>query len=144
MPVLVIGGGKVAKRKTTKLLRGGAQITAISPEFFPKFPEKATTIADTVTVENFEQYLLQYKPQIVILATNDHMLHPKLTELCQKHSILVNDSHNGYTQIAFANTTTVNNSMISYFSHGDMKATRILKRQVDAFINIIDDNKEDE
>jgi len=39
LPVLVVGGGKVALRKTKGLLEAGARVTVISPEWAPEFAE---------------------------------------------------------------------------------------------------------
>ena len=36
-PVLVVGGGRVALRKTTGLLEAGARVTVVAPEFQPAF-----------------------------------------------------------------------------------------------------------
>ena len=43
--VLIVGGGKVASRRADTLLRCGATITAISPEFSPNFPEVSRRIS---------------------------------------------------------------------------------------------------
>lgn len=135
MPVLIIGGGKVASRKTKKLLAAGASVTAVSPIFLESFPAEAHRITSKVDAENFLAYIEQFRPRIVVLATTDRVLHPKLVALCKQHTLLVNDSQNGFTQFAFANTTTVGHSLISYFSHGDMHATRKLKHKIDQFID---------
>lgn len=142
MSVLVIGGGKVAKRKTKKLLKAGAQITAVAPEFHSTFPQTAEMIVCEVNSENFSQYIERVNPQLIILATPDFNLHPQLVTEAKKRKILVNDSQDGYTQFAFANTTTTGKSLISYFSHGDMNATRILKKQVDIFVKNLKNENE--
>lgn len=134
MPVLVIGGGKVAKRKSKKLLKAGAVVTAIAPEFNQTFPPLAHMIVDTVTPANMHTYINQVKPQLIILATADVPLHQALLPIAKEYKIFVNDSQDGYTQFAFANTTSTGKSLMSYFSHGDMQATRILKRHVEKFI----------
>ena len=43
--VLIVGGGKVASRRADTLLRCGAVITAISPEFSQNFPEVSRRIS---------------------------------------------------------------------------------------------------
>lgn len=142
MPILVIGGGKVAKRKTKKLLKAGAHVTAVAPEFHLTFPKEAEMISCTVNCENFIQYIERIQPQLIVLATPDFNLHPQLVAEAKKRSIFVNDSQDGYTQFAFANTTSTGKSLISYFSHGDMNATRILKKHVDIFIKNLKDKSE--
>lgn len=143
MSVLVIGGGKVAKRKTNKLLKAGAQVTAISPVFNPTFPQDAIRIVKAVDSVNFTQYIHDIKPQLIILATPDVELHQALIKIAKQHSIFINDSQDGYTQFAFANTTSAGKSLISYFSHGDMNATRHLKRHVSSFIKQLDSDNND-
>lgn len=139
MHILVIGGGKVAQRKSKKLLKSGAQITAVAPEFKMTFPKAATMIYDTVTAENIHTYINRTTPQLIILATTDNILHQSIVPIAKQYNIFVNDSQDGYTQFAFANTTSTGKSLISYFSHGNMQATRVLKRQVDKFIKEIKD-----
>ena len=43
--VMIVGGGKVASRRADTLLRCGAVITAISPEFSQNFPEVSRRIS---------------------------------------------------------------------------------------------------
>lgn len=141
MPVLVIGGGKVARRKSKKLIKAGALVTAVAPEFNSTFPSDAEMIVDTVTPINFIDYMRTIKPQLIILATSDHTLHQLLIPIAKEQRIFVNDSQDGYTQFAFANTTSTGKSLISYFSHGDMHATRRLKRNVSAFVKELNHNE---
>lgn len=138
---LVIGGGKVATRKTKKLLAAGARVTAIAPVFQADFPLQAQCILAEVTPDNFISFLQAHTPRIVVLATHDHDLQPKLVQLCKEMGIFVNDSQDGFSEVAFANTTAVNDSIISYFSHGNMEATRTLKSQVGDFVNSIKQKK---
>ncbi|MBQ9389202.1 MAG: bifunctional precorrin-2 dehydrogenase/sirohydrochlorin ferrochelatase [Synergistaceae bacterium] len=42
--VLIIGGGVIASRRADTLLRCGAKITAVSPDFSPEFPENTHRI----------------------------------------------------------------------------------------------------
>jgi len=43
-PVLVVGGGRVALRKTKGLVEAGARVTVVSPEFQPEFEQLAVRL----------------------------------------------------------------------------------------------------
>lgn len=95
---------------------------------------KSPFIFDTVTPQNIHTYIQQTKPQLIVLATTDNRLHQAIIPIAKSYQIFVNDSKDGYTQFAFENTTQTGKSLISYFSHGDMQATRKLKERVEAFV----------
>ncbi|WP_162890923.1 precorrin-2 dehydrogenase/sirohydrochlorin ferrochelatase family protein [Suicoccus acidiformans] len=42
-PVLIVGGGRLAKRKLLHLLEAGARITIVSPDLHPDIPTKQIT-----------------------------------------------------------------------------------------------------
>ena len=43
--ILVVGGGKIASRRTETLIRCGADVTAVSPNFCKDFPESSQKIS---------------------------------------------------------------------------------------------------
>ena len=64
--VLIVGGGHVASRRAGTLLRCGAEIVAVSPEFAPRFPEGTRRITRKFSPDDITP---EYS--LVIAATND-------------------------------------------------------------------------
>lgn len=85
-PVLVIGGGRIAARRADTLIRCGAKVTAVSPQFCPDFPDSARRITraftpDDIRSENFA---------LVVAATNDRKVNKLIHSLARSHKIPVN------------------------------------------------------
>jgi siroheme synthase-like protein len=84
-PVLVIGAGKVALRKTRGLIEAGAKITVIAPEWEPEFEAlpvrlvrrrfRASDIADFV---------------LLFAATNDRMTNHRIAIAAKGHGVAAN------------------------------------------------------
>lgn len=83
--VLVVGGGHVASRRAETLLRCGAEIIAVSPEFAPEFPEGTQRITRKFSPDDFN-----FKPSLVIAATNDRSVNHTIHLMARKSSIPVN------------------------------------------------------
>ena len=83
---LVIGGGQVAARRADTLIRCGAEVVAVSPEFCQNFPESARRIKrpfmpDDICRENFA---------LVVAATNNREVNAQIHSLARSHGIPVN------------------------------------------------------
>ncbi len=86
---LVTGGGKVATRKVTLLLKAGANVTVIAPELCAELKQKQLSadfqhIRKTVELTDLHGFLL------VIAATNNEAVNQSVSEYCHKHNIPVN------------------------------------------------------
>lgn len=83
---LVIGGGKVAFRKVKALLKTGAIVKVVSPQFIPQFRKLKNLILvrRTFHIKDIQNIFL------VIIATNDSKFNQKISELSKTKSILVN------------------------------------------------------
>lgn len=68
-PVLIVGGGSVALRKTRGLLDSGAVATIISPQFDPAFTQLANV---TLRTQRYDSAVLREQSwRLVFAATND-------------------------------------------------------------------------
>lgn len=87
MKITVIGGGKVAYRKTVNFLNFKKRVTVISKEFTEEF----NFIADKIDMI-FDEYKEEYIKDsfIVIVATNDKQLNYKIGVYCNENGKLVN------------------------------------------------------
>ena len=83
--VLVVGGGLVASRRAETLLRCGARIAAVSPEFSPEFPKGTHRITRTFTPEDItSDYML------IIAATDSREVNSLINSIAKAHGIPVN------------------------------------------------------
>ncbi|MBM7096969.1 bifunctional precorrin-2 dehydrogenase/sirohydrochlorin ferrochelatase [Bacillus sp. H-16] len=98
-PVLVIGGGSVAERKTACLVKGGAGVTLISPAITKGlesqldqfcFYNRALTIED-VAQEYCSRLEINWRSFfMVVVATNSPVLNEKLSGALQSYISLIN------------------------------------------------------
>lgn len=100
---LVIGGGKVALRKTKVLLEYGANVMAIAPKWEEEFEELEKKYKEFRKVTNsferkgerkqtlqIEDVIKGKKYKLVIAATNCRKLNEQIAICCKKNRILVN------------------------------------------------------
>ncbi|MDO4281455.1 MAG: bifunctional precorrin-2 dehydrogenase/sirohydrochlorin ferrochelatase [Peptococcaceae bacterium] len=91
-PVLVVGGGSVAERKCTALVKSGAQVTVIAPSLTEKLEQMAAGSELDVIRRAFAQEDLQaLEPFIVFAATSEDAVNREIAALCQERGILVNN-----------------------------------------------------
>lgn len=85
----VIGGGKVAYRKTQSLLAAGAIVRLISPDVIDKIKNLAIDNKIIWIKKEFSQELIA-DSFLVIAATNNRGINNQIAKFCQKNNILVN------------------------------------------------------
>lgn len=90
-PVLVVGGGNVAKRKIKDLVALGAKVRVIAPII----QEEIVALEESTNLECLKRTfstadLEQPRPFMVFAATNDVTLNKKITDYCNAKGILVN------------------------------------------------------
>ncbi|MFN6122762.1 MAG: bifunctional precorrin-2 dehydrogenase/sirohydrochlorin ferrochelatase [Actinomycetes bacterium] len=84
-PVLVVGGGVIALRKTEGLLASGATVRVVSPEFVEGF--------DSLAVEQVHR---RYEPAdldgawLVVAATNDKVVQQQIFDECEARGVFCN------------------------------------------------------
>ena len=88
-PVLVIGGGGVAGRRTQRLVECGARVTVVSPEVVPEIAELHTLGKLTWQARTFEANDVR-GALLVFLAVGDAQLEEQVQALAEKHNFLLN------------------------------------------------------
>jgi uroporphyrin-III C-methyltransferase / precorrin-2 dehydrogenase / sirohydrochlorin ferrochelatase len=86
-PVLVAGGGKVAARKLTELLRCGAEITLIAPSSVPAVERLASALHLVKRPFRAGDELGRY---LVFACTDDGAVNREIADLCRRANILCN------------------------------------------------------
>lgn len=88
-PVLVVGGGDVALRKCSALLKARASITLVAPKFCQQLIELASDNKVTLIHEYFNEQHLK-NMMLVIAATDLEHVNSQVFELANAHNIFVN------------------------------------------------------
>ena len=88
-PCLVIGGGEVAARKVTLLLKAGAKVTVVAPELGRELNDMADKGDITHISRHFEDADIK-KPVLVIAATDKREVNERVSELGKARGIPVN------------------------------------------------------
>ncbi len=89
VPVLVVGGGRVAQRKIELLLRAGARITVVAPRLTATLIERAAAGGIVHRRECFEPAHLE-GAQLVIAATNLKALNAEVSAAARARAVPVN------------------------------------------------------
>ncbi len=88
-PVTVIGGGEVAARKASLLLRAGAKITIVAPSL-------CSSLAESVARSDMQHVAEEFRPdhlnnaRLVIAATNSHEVNAWVSRQAEMRNIPVN------------------------------------------------------
>lgn len=82
---LIVGGGHVASRRAETLLRCGAEIFAVSPEFSPEFPKDTHRITRAFTPDDITPDFT-----LIIAATDSREVNSLIHSLAVKEGIPVN------------------------------------------------------
>ncbi len=86
---VVVGGGKVATRKTKGLLEAGARVLVVSPYVSEQLQELVETQAiQWIEDEYNDKYLKE--SFLVVAATNERQINHHIAEYCRTQKILVN------------------------------------------------------
>jgi len=89
-PCLVIGGGEVAARKVSLLLKAQAEVTVVSPELSRELAEWCKEGKIIHVARDFEDADIEHSPVLVIGATDNRSVNKRVSELAQACSIPVN------------------------------------------------------
>lgn len=89
---LVIGGGEIGERKSLQLLDSGALITVLSKDFTNNLMKletaKKITLKKAIVTEDFIKQI-DFKPWVVIVALDDHVLNKRISEKARSNGFLV-------------------------------------------------------
>lgn len=87
--VLIIGGGNVCARKAETMLKYGARVTVVSPEFTDEIEEWAKAGTVTIRRKTYEESDLE-GASIVIASTDDQCINGRIARDCRRRKIPVN------------------------------------------------------
>lgn len=87
MKALVVGAGKVGRRKIFKLIEGGADVTVVTKDMPDGIDEKVRVIIGD-GLEYASQHIDEFK--IVVAATNNPTVNSKIAQLALQKGKLVN------------------------------------------------------
>ena len=88
-PCLVIGGGEVAARKVSLLLRAGGAVTVVSPQLGSELQHLLDEQKITYSAETYQSSLIAGQA-VIIAATNDEAVNRQVSEQAQSKGIPVN------------------------------------------------------
>ncbi|MBF0426947.1 MAG: bifunctional precorrin-2 dehydrogenase/sirohydrochlorin ferrochelatase [Magnetococcales bacterium] len=138
-PVLMIGGGKVARRKLAGLLECGARVRVIAPELDPWIAERVPAMI-THQAEVFDPAHLQdgALPVLVFAATGDARLNREIAFLCQERGLLCNSADDpGVSGFLVAAVVRRGALVIGVGSGGLSPAlSRLLKERLDRWLEV--------
>ena len=83
--VLIVGGGHIAARRADTLIRCGAEVLAVSPEFCPEFPKASARIT-----RHFQPEDLTPDFALVIAATDSRTVNSLVHSIAKALKIPVN------------------------------------------------------
>ncbi len=88
-PCLVVGGGEVAARKVSLLLKAGANVSVVSPQLGRELAEMAEAGKITHIARDFEDGDIE-TPVLVIAATDNKAVNERVSQLAKERRIQVN------------------------------------------------------
>ncbi|MDE0412634.1 MAG: siroheme synthase CysG [Gammaproteobacteria bacterium] len=88
-PCLIVGGGRIASRKLSLLIRAQAKITVIAPDITPEIRDqideaRVIWLQKKITPEDLKDF------QLVLVATDDRNVNSEIATYCKERNILVN------------------------------------------------------
>ncbi|MBF0176754.1 MAG: bifunctional precorrin-2 dehydrogenase/sirohydrochlorin ferrochelatase [Magnetococcales bacterium] len=92
-PVLLVGGGKVARRKLEGLLACGARVRVIAPELDPWISSRLGGALEHVAEPFDPAHLSKDEPPVLVFAaTRDARLNREIARLCRERGLLCNSA----------------------------------------------------
>lgn len=87
---LVVGGGNVASRKISALLKFGGLVTCLSPEFIKPLKRLGTLKKITCIQQRYGRKMSLKKYALVVAATNDPVVNTMVARHARRDKTLVN------------------------------------------------------
>ncbi|WP_369715618.1 precorrin-2 dehydrogenase/sirohydrochlorin ferrochelatase family protein [Leptotrichia sp. HSP-536] len=141
--VLVIGGGKIAYKKITKILEYGAEITIITERTEEeKFLKLENVKIVNNKVENdknvIEELVKDYF--FVIAATDNEELNQNIAEICDSNGILVNNASSKFKMNAMFGGIVKNDEFQIAVSTGgkNCRRSRAMKSEIQKILDKIE------
>ncbi|MGX6591033.1 precorrin-2 dehydrogenase/sirohydrochlorin ferrochelatase family protein [Cetobacterium ceti] len=128
---LVVGGGKIALRKTKTLLDYGAKVTLVAPEIKEEFYNLPITIIK-------ESFIVDYLNEkfLVVAATDNPPLNEMIYDICELKGILINNITSKVDMNARFGALVENDEFqIAISAKGDPKKSVALKKEIERFLD---------
>lgn len=134
-PVLVIGGGAVARRKVAGLLECGARVTVAAPVLEPWLTEQAEQGAIHSIAAPFTPALLAPRP-LLVFAAGPGELNREVARLCREQGILCNSADDPGVSGFLVNAVVRRGGVsVGIGTGGQSPAlSRLLKERIDAWL----------
>ena len=134
-PVLVVGGGQVAVRKVTMLLRADAHVRLVAKSVDPALTGLLEGAEHTITTRSFEERDLD-GVTLVIAATDDEGLNRRIYELAHARHLPVNVVDNpGLCDFIFPSIVDRSPVVVAISSSGQSPMlARLLRARLETFI----------
>ena len=141
--VLVIGGGKIAYKKITKILEYSANVTIVTEKIEEEklLQLENVKIVDNKRIENDKDIIGELVKDyfLVIAATNDEKLNENIAKICDSRGILINNISSKTEMNAMFTAVVKNNEFqIGIGSYGkSCRRSKALKGKVQQLIDEI-------
>lgn len=137
-PILVVGGGAVAKRKLRGLLSSGARLTVAAPELDPWILERVEAGEFRHLANSFQPEMLKESPRwaLVFAATGDAAVNREIANSAKAMELLCN-SADGVEVSGFLVPAMVRRGPVAVgvATEGNSPAlSRLLKERIDAWL----------
>lgn len=138
--ILVVGGGKIAYRKISTLLKYNPKITVITKELKEKKIRELkgiNVIIGELDITKLDEYFL------IVMATNDFTYNEKISKLAIKKNILINNvTSKNMMNCRFTNIIETDEYQLSISAYGEPKKSKKLKEKLEKFLEEIKKNNE--
>jgi precorrin-2 dehydrogenase / sirohydrochlorin ferrochelatase len=141
LDILIVGGGNVGLEKLSGLLKSspGAKVTVVADRFHPEVLSIAKDFSNVKLVDRkFRNRDLQGK-DLLILATDDRILHERIRTLARKRRMIVNVADTPeLCDFYLGSVVTKGNIKIGISTNG--KSPTIAKRMREFFEDVLPEN----
>lgn len=138
--ILVVGGGKIAYRKISTLLKYNPKITVITKELKEKKIRELkgiNVIIGELDITKLDEYFL------IVMATDDFTFNEKISKLAIKKNILINNvTSKNMMNCRFTNIIETDEYQLSISAYGEPKKSKKLKEKLEKFLEEIKKNNE--
>lgn len=135
LPVTVVGGGQVARRKVRRLVSAGALVTVISPDVH----EHIQSLADSGTITLLSKRWSDedmHGARLIVAATDDRAVNASVAKLAAKHQIWSNVADDPEASGFILPSIVDRGSVLVAVSSGGHSPvlTRLLSARINAFL----------
>lgn len=130
--VLLVGGGKIAYRKITTLLRYNPKITVVTKELKEEKIRElkgVDIIIGELDIVKLDKYFL------IVMATDDVTFNEKISKLAIEKNILINNATSkNMMNCRFTNIIETDEYQLAISAYGEPKKSKKLKEKLEKFL----------